>query len=181
MIYIYFLALNALEMLYEAWISARNSRELIKKGAIEIAPFLLPFMIAIYALMFVGSALEFHFTRKLISPSWASGFLLVFLAGKALKLWAVSSLKNFWTMRVLIVPETKVITSGPYRWIRHPNYVAVILELAATPLIGKCFITFAMVMILFSVILAVRIRVEENALKKYTNYSSEMSSRRRFF
>ena len=181
MFYLYFLALNAIEMLYEAWISTRNSRSLIRKGAVEIAPFLLPIMIAIYFIMFVGSALEFRWNPKLISRVWAITFFSLFVIAKALKFWAVSALKGFWTMRVLIVPETRVVTSGPYRFIRHPNYVAVILELAATPLLGKCLITFGVVIVLFSIVLAARIRLEEAGLKRYTNYSQEMLSRRRFF
>jgi methyltransferase len=180
MLYLCFLCVNAIEMLYEAWISARNSRGLLKKGAIEVAPFVLPFMIAIYAMMFVGSALEFQYKSRQPSFLWAASFLLVYAAAKALKFWAVSALRGFWTMRVLIVPQTKVVTSGPYRWIRHPNYVAVILELAATPLIGQCFLTFAGTLICFSLVLALRIREEENALKKYTDYSQQMGSRRRF-
>jgi methyltransferase len=180
MLYIYFLALNAIEMLYEARISARNSRELIKQGAVEIAPFVLPLMIVIYAMMFLGSAFEFHYLHRLVSPLWAAVFLFLFAGAKVLKFWAVKALGKFWTMRVLIVPQTKVVTTGPYRWIRHPNYVAVILELAATPLIGKCFLTFGCVTVSFAIALVLRIRAEETALKKYTDYSQQMLSRRRF-
>ena len=180
MLYFCFLVFNLLEMLFETWISARNSRQLIKKGALEIAPHLLPFMIGIYAIMYVGSWLEFLWIPRENSVAWVAGFGFLFCAAKALKFWAVSSLGSFWTMRVLILPESNVVTSGPYRWIRHPNYVAVLLEIAATPLIGKCFITFAVVMILFSIVLALRIRYEEAALKQHTNYGDQMIVRRRF-
>jgi methyltransferase len=180
MLYFYFLVFNLLEILFEAWISARNSRELIKKGAVEIAPHLLPIMIGIYAIMYIGSWLEFLWFPRENSLLWIVGFGLLFCAAKALKFWAVSSLGPFWTMRVLILPESNVVTSGPYRWIRHPNYVAVLSEIAATPLIAKCYFTFAVVIILFSVTLALRIRKEEAALKEHTNYGDQMIVRRRF-
>jgi len=170
MLYFYFLAFHALEMMFETWISARHSRELIRRGAIEIAPLLLPLMAMIYLLMFGGSVIEFQQRQPEISPIWISIWLGVFLVAKMLKFWAVTSLGNFWTMRVLIVPGTKVITHGPYRYIRHPNYVAVILELAATPLLGKCFLTFGVTIVLFLSVLIFRIRHEEAALRKYTNF-----------
>lgn len=174
MLYIYFLALNALEMLYESWISARNSRELLQRGAVEIAPFLLPLMIAIYGLMYVGSAVEFYLIPRVVSFPWAAMFVALFCAAKALKFWAISALGTFWTMRVLVLPKSHVVTAGPYRWVRHPNYIAVLLELAATPLIGKCYFTFALAIVLFSITLASRIRHEEEALKKHTDYAQRM-------
>jgi methyltransferase len=180
MLYLYFLIFNLFEMLFEAWISARNSRALIKKGAIEIAPQLLPIMIGIYAIMYVSSWLEFRWIPRATSLMWIAAFAFLFCAAKALKFWAVSSLGSFWTMRVLILPQSPVVTGGPYRWIRHPNYVAVLAEIAATPLIGRCYFTFAVVMILFSIVLALRIRYEEAALKQHTNYADEMSFHGRF-
>jgi methyltransferase len=181
MLYLYFLALNVLEMLYESWISARNSRELIRRGAVEIAPFLLPVMIVIYAMMYTGSALEFYYHPRIVSFAWITTFALLFCAAKTLKFWAISTLGSFWTMRVLIVPKSHVVTAGPYRWIRHPNYVAVLAEIVATPLIGKCFVTLSAVVVLFSITLAFRIVREEDALKKHTDYSERMTVRRRFF
>ena len=180
MLYLYFLLFNLLEMFFESWISTRNSRELIKKGAIEVAPRLLPIMIVIYALMYIGSWLEFLWIPRTISTAWVVGFVSLFCAAKALKLWAVRSLGSFWTMRVLILRDSQVVTKGPYRWIRHPNYAAVLSEIAATPLIGKCYFTFAAVMILFSIVLALRIRKEETALKRHTNYEDQMIVRGRF-
>lgn len=180
MLYLYFLAFHAFEMLVETWISARNSRALLQRGAIEIAPALLPIMAFLYVFMFAGSFVEYAHFQRSISIAWGSGFLLLFILAKGLKFWAVRSLGSFWTMRVLVVPDSNVVSKGPYRYIRHPNYVAVLMEIAATTLLGKCFYTGAVVIILFSVTLVFRIRLEEQALKEHTDYAGRMEFRRRF-
>jgi methyltransferase len=180
MLYLYFLAFTALEILGETWLSARNSRALLQRGAVEIAPLLLPLMALLYAVMYFGSLAEHLWIPRTISPSWAVVFAAVYCAAKILKFWAIASLGDYWTMRVLILPKSRVVTQGPYRWIRHPNYVAVLLEIAATTLIGKSFYTFFVVIVLFSVTLVFRIRQEEAALGKYTDYQGKMGLRRRF-
>lgn len=180
MFYIYFLAITALEVLLETWISARNSRALLNRGAVEIAPILLPVMALLYGVMYFGSLAEYMWISRPASISWILLFGLLFCLAKILKFWAIASLGPYWTMRVLILPESVVVTRGPYRWIRHPNYVAVLMEIAATTLIGKSFFTFVVVIVLFSVTLVFRIQQEEAALKKYTDYAGRMGIRRRF-
>jgi methyltransferase len=180
MFYFYFLAITALEILFETWISARNSRALLQRGAVEIAPALLPIMAILYALMYFGSLAEFLWIPKQVSLTWILVFALLYCFAKILKFWAIASLGSYWTMRVLILPQSNVVTGGPYKWIRHPNYVAVLMEIAATTLIGKAFVTFVVVIALFSVTLVFRIQQEEAALKKYTDYAGRMGVRRRF-
>jgi methyltransferase len=178
--YLYFLLFNFLEMIGETLLSARNSRDLLRRGAIEIGPALLPVMAVLYVLMYIGSLLEFLGHSRSISVVWASIFVLLYCLAKALKFWAIGSLGRFWTMRVLIVPDSTVVKTGPYKWIRHPNYIAVLMEIAATTLLGKCFLTFVVVIILFSVTLVFRIRGEEEGLERHTNYGDTMTVRNRF-
>jgi methyltransferase len=83
-------------------------------------------------------------------------------------------------MKVLIVPGTQTVNRGPYRWIRHPNYIAVIIEVIALPMIGKAFITAIVVTVLFSILLFLRIKAEEQALIEYTDYGKTMTGKRRF-
>lgn len=180
MLYPIFLLIALIEMLGEIRISAGNSARLLQEGAVDVAPAILPIMAVIFVLMYTGSFLEYFLMSRDVSMWWFTIFLGVFLSAKGLKFWAVSALGRYWTMKVLIVPESKVITTGPYRWIRHPNYVAVLMEIAGTTLTGKNFITFAFVFVSFAIVLYCRIRVEEKALLKNTNYSEEMISRRRF-
>jgi methyltransferase len=180
MFYIYFLVITALEILFETWISARNSRALLQRGAVEIAPRLLPIMALLYVVMYFGSLAESLWVPRELSISWILVFGLLYVFAKLLKFWAITSLGPYWTMRVLILPESSVVTTGPYRWIRHPNYVAVLMEIAATTLIGKSFLTFVVVIVLFSVTLVFRIQQEEAALKKHTDYAGRMGLRHRF-
>lgn len=83
-------------------------------------------------------------------------------------------------MKVLIVPGSQAVTAGPYRWIRHPNYIAVVTESLALPLMGKAYLTMLGVALVFSCLLFLRIRAEEEALMQYTDYSKTMAAKRRF-
>jgi methyltransferase len=180
MLYPLFLLASALISLYEARISAQHSAELVQRGAVEIAPKIFPMMAALYLLMYFGSFAEYLWTRRSVSIIWFACGLLLFAVSKLLKFWSASSLGERWTMKVLILPGSEVVTSGPYRYIKHPNYVAVLLEIITIPLLGKSFLTFAIVFALFSVVLFYRIQSEERALMQYTNYSQGMLSKRRF-
>jgi len=154
----------------ETGISMRNSSRLIRQGAIEVSPIIFRLMALLYIWMYVGSFWEWFVFRRPLSSTWISGFGLLFVAAKLLKFLAVRALGVYWTMRVLIIPGTKVVATGPYKWMRHPNYAAVLMEIAATTLIGKSFLTFAAVFSLFCIVLIFRIRGEETALRKFTNF-----------
>jgi methyltransferase len=180
MVYTVFLISAALEMLCEAFFSLRNSRRLLAQGAVEVEPQILPVMILLYVLMYPACFAEYFFLRQPLQQAWVMLFAFVFVLAKALKLWAVSSLGKYWTMRVLILPQSKTVSSGPYRWIKHPNYVAVIMEIAATCLLGKCFLTFFVIAGSFAVVLRWRICSEEQALQQHTDYSVNMNAKRRF-
>src|SRR6266487_1462152 len=169
MVYPIFLLITALEMLGEAYISLQNSKRLLALGAVEVERQILPVMIFLYVLMYPACLLEYLFLPRSIPQWWLILFASFFLLAKALKFWAVSALGNYWTMRVLILPESKTVNSGPYRWIRHPNYVAVIMEITATCLLGKSFLTFFIIAGSFAVVLRWRIRSEEEALRQYTD------------
>jgi methyltransferase len=175
-----FLVITFLELLWEIRVSMRNSRILKEKGATEIAPILLPIFGLIYLFLYVGSFVEYSVAQRFISLMWALVFGIVFLLAKGLKWWAVKSLGPFWTMRVLILRESNVVTRGPYRFIRHPNYIAVLMEVAAIPLTGKNYFTVSISMIACAITLYFRIKREEEALMNLTDYSSKMESKKRF-
>ena len=175
-----FLLVTAAEILFEAAISARNSAVLKRSGAIDVAPGLLPIMAFLFAALYLGSAFEYSHSKSVVQPAWAVAFSLVFLGAKLLKFWAISALGRFWTMKVLILPGSRAVTGGPYRWIRHPNYVAVLMEICSIAGAGKSLVTGLSVLLLFCVVLAFRIRAEEAALRKHTDYYEQMRDRPRF-
>lgn len=180
MIYTLFLTFSVILSMLEAALSGHNSRRLLQQGAIEITPRIFPLMAFLYILMYFGSLTEYLLLPKEISVGYAAAMGALFLIAKLLKAWAISSLGKYWTMKVLILPGSHAVTNGPYRYVKHPNYMAVLLEIAAICLAGKSIITFLIIFSLFSWILYYRIVSEEQALLKHTDYSQSMLSKRRF-
>jgi methyltransferase len=89
----------------------------------------------------------------------------IFIAAKALKWWAIASLGPFWTFRVIVLPGATLVADGPYRWIRHPNYVAVIGELVGVAAMSGAPITGAIAVAVFALLLVKRIAVEDRTLR----------------
>jgi methyltransferase len=88
----------------------------------------------------------------------------VALLAQGLRWWAIATLGPRWSTRIVVLPGAPPVTDGPYRFLRHPNYLAVVLELAAVPLIGGALVTAAAASLGNAFLLAVRIRAEERAL-----------------
>jgi methyltransferase len=88
------------------------------------------------------------------------------MLAQLLRYWAIRSLGKFWNTRILIVPGERLVTMGPYRYLKHPNYVSVIIEIAVIPLIFSCYITAAVFTVLNILALRRRIKIEESALSR---------------
>lgn len=148
----------------EALLSAYNERVLRARGAIEPPDDVYPIMRWAYPLAFIALAIE----GALIGPSPPNalvGGLAIFGVAKALKIWVISSLGWRWSFRVLVLPDgPPLVTSGPYRLMRHPNYLAVLGELLGVLLIVFAPITGVLGLLGFGVLLIRRIHVEDRAL-----------------
>jgi methyltransferase len=119
-------------------------------------------MVAIHVLFFVSLVLE----RRFLAAGWARWWpfwLAVLALAEALRAWVLVSLGPYWTTRILVVADAKPVTAGPYRFIRHPNYVAVAAEVFAIPMLCGAWVTAAVFSVANAVVLAVRIREEERA------------------
>jgi methyltransferase len=117
----------------------------------------------VYPLAFLAMIAEG--TVRGVPPRWAiaaGGATLA--AAKALKWWAILSLGPFWTFRVLVIPGVALVTRGPYRWLRHPNYVGVVGELAGVALLTGAGWCGAASLLVFGILLVRRIATEERAL-----------------
>jgi methyltransferase len=160
-------ALTCLAMLLimagEAALSAHNASVLRARGAVEPPDDVLPLMQWAYPGCFVLMAIEGALGGPSPPDVLASGLALLGLA-KALKISAITALGVRWTYRVLVPPDAPLVTSGPYRFLRHPNYVAVIGEIAAVALIVWAPIIGVISIAGFGVLLRKRLRVEERAL-----------------
>jgi methyltransferase len=150
-------------MLLEWRVSRRNEVALRRAGAVEPAGDVHGTMAWAYPASFVAMALEGILSNRppgVLTLAGAAGFA----AAKALKYWAMASLGRRWSFRVLVLPGAPLVTRGPYAWLRHPNYVGVIGELAAFALLVSAPVTGIVAVGGFALLIRARIRVEERAL-----------------
>ncbi|GEJ58490.1 isoprenylcysteine carboxylmethyltransferase family protein [Anaeromyxobacter diazotrophicus] len=160
--YLALVALFAAERAVELALSRRHARALRARGAVEHGAGHYPAMVLLHG-AFLAACAAGALLRP-APPRWALLAAAAALAAQALRWWAIAALGERWTTRVLVLPGAPPVTGGPYRFVRHPNYLAVAVELAALPLAWG----LAGVALLFSVanaaVLAARVRAEERAL-----------------
>jgi methyltransferase len=167
------LVVAAVTMLGELAISRRNERRLLARGAIEPPDPVYPNMRSVYPAAFISMAVEgmlrgAGYDFLLIDPTgpgwWTWLGVVVFAGGKALKYWAIATLGERWTYRVLVLPGAPLVESGPYAFMRHPNYVGVVGELIGMVLITAAWTTGPGSTLLFMWFLQQRIAAENRAL-----------------
>lgn len=147
--------------------SRRQERMLRRRGAIEPPDDVYPVMQVLYPLAFLVPAMEGWVTARHSAWMLAAG-IVVFGAAKALKYWTIAALGDRWSFRVLVLPGAPLVTHGPYRFARHPNYIAVAGEIAGAALLFGAPWGGAAFTILFGAVMRTRIRVEERALEAAT-------------
>jgi methyltransferase len=179
-LYLGFLATAAAIALAERVYALRNERRLLAEGAEEVAPWVFRLMTPVYTLVFLAAAAEHLFGARCPPRGWVAAMAVLFVLSKGLKLWVVLHLRDAWTMKVILPRALRVVASGPYRRLRHPNYVAVVGEILAVPLLGGAWATAIAGSLVFVAILACRVRTEEAALMRRPEYAAVMGSRRRF-
>ena len=157
----------AVQRLLELRYSRRNERRLRSLGAIERGAGHYPAMVALHALWLVSTLVE-GLLRGPEIPVWYPVPLAAFLLVQPLRYWAILSLGENWNVRILVVPERKLLWSGPYRYLPHPNYVVVTVEVLTFPLIFGVWATALVFSILNAAFLYVRIRAEERTLKEFS-------------
>jgi methyltransferase len=150
-------------MVIELQISTRNQRYLQTMGAIAAPDPVFPVMRVAYPGVFVAMALEgsTHAAGTVLPILGAS----VLLLAKAFKAWAILALDGRWTFRVFVLPDAPLVTTGPYRWFRHPNYIAVTGELIGFALLVAAPLSGVAGLLFFGELLRRRIRSEEEALQ----------------
>jgi methyltransferase len=151
-------------MLAELQLSRYNERTLRARGAVEPPDDVYRTMAWVYPVLFVAMGLEGVWWGPAPGTTTLAGAALLG-ASKALKFWAIAALGGRWTFRVLVPPGAALVTSGPYGLLRHPNYVAVMGELASVALIVGARVSGPVAMLLFGALIRHRIKVEEAALR----------------
>jgi methyltransferase len=161
--YLALLGLVAGERGAELAVSARNARRLLARGGKETGKPLYRVMVAFHAVFLPALALGAIAHREPPSP-WAWLAVAGALSAQALRWWAIRTLGDRWSTRVIVVPGARPVTGGPYRFLRHPNYLAVVLEMACLPLAWGMWRLALLFTLGNAAILAFRIRDEERAL-----------------
>lgn len=156
--------LVGLERLAELMVSRRNLRWSRQRGGVEIGAGHYPAMVALHSALLVGCLAEVWLLDRPFVPALGWPMLALALAGQALRWWCISILGPQWNTRIVVVPGAGRVSSGPYRRLRHPNYVAVVLEGLALPLIHTALLTAVIFSVLNAALLSVRIRSESTAL-----------------
>jgi methyltransferase len=156
-------SLVALQRLLELGLSRRNERRLRARGAVERGREHYPLIVALHSLWLLSTLVEGILRGGGLAPLWPVA-LTLFLLAQILRYWAILSLGEYWNTRVLVIPGTRLVRRGPYRYVRHPNYVAVAVEILTLPLIFGAIITALVFSALNAVLLFVRIREENRAL-----------------
>ncbi|MBA3295351.1 MAG: hypothetical protein H0U19_00295 [Acidobacteria bacterium] len=150
-------------MILEARLSARHDAVLRRRGAVEPPGDVYRTMQLCYPGAFLAMIGEGFLRDARVDDAGAIG-LALFAAAKMLKYWAMRTLQERWTFRVLVPPGSSRVAGGPYRFMRHPNYAAVLGELAGIALMTHAWIAGPAGIALFAVLIRRRIRVEERAL-----------------
>jgi len=153
------LALVTLQRLGELFLSKRNTRRLLERGAHEVAPGHYPLIVAVHVLWL--AALWWFAPGRPIDGFWLAVFVLLQIA----RIWVIATLGKRWTTRIIILPDAPLVARGPYRWVNHPNYLVVISEIAVLPLVWGLWPVALLFSALNAAVLSIRIREENRALR----------------
>jgi methyltransferase len=178
--YLALLAAVGVLRLVEIGISKRNQRWLASQGVAKIAEPRFRWMVVFHGGILVAAGLEVVLLQRPFLPALALAMGVVFLLANAVRWWVIGTLARHWNVGVMASVELGVVTSGPYRWVRHPNYLAVFLELLALPLIHTAWLAALLGSAFHVAILRNRLRVEDATLLANPAYREAMGSKPRF-
>ena len=156
--------LVGLERLAELVVSNRNAAWSLARGGVETGRGHYPPMVLLHSGLLAGAVAEVLLADRPFVPVLGWTMLAVVLVSQALRWWCIGTLGPRWNTRVIVVPGLPLVTSGPYRWLRHPNYLAVVAEGLALPLVHSAWLTAAAFAVLNAALLRVRLRAENTAL-----------------
>jgi methyltransferase len=162
--YLLLVGLVAVERLAELVVSRRNLAWSLARDGREHGRGHYPFMVVLHSALLVGAVVEVAVAHRPFLPALGWPMLALVVASQALRWWCIRTLGHRWNTRVVVVPGLPLVHRGPYRLLAHPNYVAVVLEGAALPLVHTAWVTALAFTVLNLPLLAVRIRAEEAAM-----------------
>ena len=158
-----FLTFLILQRLSELVLARRNEKFVRANGAREYDTSGYKIIVLMHIAFLVSFVAEYILLGRTLSPYWIP-LLFLLIVTQVLRYWAIGSLGYYWNTKILVTPGSRLVTNGPYKYIKHPNYVAVIIEIWVIPIIFSCYITAITFTIINLVLLNRRIRIEERAL-----------------
>jgi methyltransferase len=166
--YVLLIGAVALERLAELVVAQRNRAWSISNGGVEFGARHYPAMVALHTGLLAGCLVEAIALHRPFIPALGWPMLAIVLCAQGLRWWCIASLGRQWNTRVIVVPGAPRVTHGPYRFLSHPNYVAVVAEGAALPLVHSAWITAIAFTVLNAALLRARIEIENGALVRLT-------------
>ena len=180
LLYLILLAIVALLRLYELRISRRHQKDMIIRGASKVDEPRFRWMVVLHTGVLIGCAAEVVFLKRPFIPALAAVCFPLFLAANVVRWWVIRTLGEHWNVQVMNSTGLGVITSGPFRYVRHPNYAAVFTEMLVLPLIHSAWITAIVGSAARILVLSQRLVTEEKVLFSDAHYRDAMSSKPRF-
>lgn len=162
--YVALVAAVGVERIVELVVSRRHEAWAAAHGGVQHGAGHYPVMVVLHIGLLVGCLVEVAVAHRPFLPWLGWPMLAVVIAAQALRWWCITTLGVRWTTRVWVVPGLALVHAGPYRWLRHPNYVAVVAEGVALPLVHTAWVTATVFTAANAALLRTRIRVENAAL-----------------
>lgn len=160
-------ALVALQRLVELRVGRRNLRRALARGAVEAGREHYPWMVALHASFLAACLLETWALSRPWNPTLGAVMLAVLAVATAVRYWVIVSLRGRWTTRVVYVPGDPLVATGPFRWMRHPNYAVVAAEVLALPLVHGAWLTAVAFSAANALLLRRRVAVEDQLLRRH--------------
>ncbi|UYQ60213.1 isoprenylcysteine carboxyl methyltransferase family protein [Streptomyces peucetius] len=154
----------AAERVAELVVARRNASWTLARSGVEHGRGHYPVMVALHTGLLACCLLEPLLAPRPFLPALGWPMLTLVLLAQALRWWCITTLGRYWNTRVIVVPGTRLVDAGPYRFLRHPNYVAVVMEITALPLVHSAWLTAAVFTAANAALLTVRVRCENAAL-----------------
>ena len=178
--YLALLAAVGAGRLVEMRISSRHQRRLAAQGVTKVPEKHFRWMVLLHIGILVSAGLEVVLLRRPLIPAFALTMGALFVLSNVLRWWVIATLAEHWNIQVMASTRLGVVTTGPYRWVRHPNYVAVFVELLALPLIHTAWLTALWGSAAHLGVLRRRLEVEEAVLLADPAYRAAMGAKPRF-
>ncbi|MET7853406.1 isoprenylcysteine carboxylmethyltransferase family protein [Streptomyces avermitilis] len=154
----------AAERVAELIVARRNATWTLSRAGVEHGRGHYPVMVALHTGLLACCLFEPLLAERPFLPALGWPMLALALLAQALRWWCISTLGPYWNTRVIVVPGARLVGAGPYRFLRHPNYLAVVVEVAALPLVHSSWLTATVFTVANAVLLAARVRCENAAL-----------------